>query len=270
MDVDAVNSRLAKGKGHRVRVMGVISALEHICNGTAMHAKAQASNRMAKANRASHGPRVRAKARVKKTLKNPKEKPKEPKARTKVPKACTGAKTSKFGLSGRANSKQEASSDTQESAQTCTTNTSWNDGWNDDEWNDGWSLDKLNDDWSSVGWHEGWEQTYHNSGSSFSLGGLDVSATSSPKRFEWVKMNLDTGAAVNTFPLNFGPAGAGDGRFYRTAIGEWIPDGGAWQFHGYDENGLLRSLNGTHWCTQSFVQCCRNRVQRTTRFLLRT
>ena len=26
-----------------------------------------------------------------------------------------------------------------------------------------------------------------------------------------VKMNLDTGAAVNTFPLNFGPDGAGDG-----------------------------------------------------------
>ena len=40
---------------------------------------------------------------------------------------------------------------------------------------------------------------------------------SSPKRFEWVKMSLDTGAAVNTFPLNFGPDGAGDGRFYRTA-----------------------------------------------------
>ena len=31
---------------------------------------------------------------------------------------------------------------------------------------------------------------------------------------------------MNTFPLNFGPAGAGDGRFYRTASGEWIPDGG--------------------------------------------
>ena len=43
-------------------------------------------------------------------------------------------------------------------------------------------------------------------------------------------------------PLNFGPEGAGDGRFYRTASGEWIPDGGAWQFQGYDENGLLRSL----------------------------
>ena len=29
-----------------------------------------------------------------------------------------------------------------------------------------------------------------------------------------------------------------------TACGEWIPDGGAWQFQRYDENGLLRSLNG--------------------------
>ena len=48
-----------------------------------------------------------------------------------------------------------------------------------------------------------------------------------------------------TFPLNFGPEGAGDGIFfYRTASGEWIPDGGAWQFEGYDDNGLLRSLNG--------------------------
>ena len=67
---------------------------------------------------------------------------------------------------------------------------------------------------------------------------------SSPKRFEWVKMNLDTGAAVNTFPWNFGPDGKGDGKIYRTASGEGIPDGGAWQFQGYDENGLLRSLNG--------------------------
>ena len=87
-------------------------------------------------------------------------------------------------------------------------------------------------------------KTYDTSASSFSLGGLDVSATSCPKKFEWVKMNLDTGAAENTFPSHFGPEGAGDGRFCRTASGEWIPDGGAWQFQGYDENGLLRSLNG--------------------------
>ena len=106
-------------------------------------------------------------------------------------------------------------------------------------------VDEWNDHWSCVGWHEGgWEQTYDTSASSFSLGGLDLGAMRSPKRFEWVKMNLDTGAAVNTFPLNLGPQGAGDGRFYRTASGEWIPDGGARQFQGFDENGLLRSLSG--------------------------
>ena len=82
------------------------------------------------------------------------------------------------------------------------------------------SFDEWNDDGSSVGWHQGWEQTCHTSASSFSLGVLDVSATSSPKQFEWVKMNLDTGAAVSTFPMNFGPDGAGDGRFCRTASGE--------------------------------------------------
>ena len=49
--------------------------------------------------------------------------------------------------------------------------------------------------------HEGWEQTYDASANSFSLGGVDVSTTSSPKRFEWVKMNQDIRAAVNTFPL---------------------------------------------------------------------
>ena len=58
MDVDAVNSlSSAKEKDHRVRVMGVLSAVEHIFNETATHANAQASNRLAKAN-ASHGPRV--------------------------------------------------------------------------------------------------------------------------------------------------------------------------------------------------------------------
>ena len=83
----------------------------------------------------------------------------------------------------------------------------------------GWSYDDWNDDWSSVGWHEGCEQTFDNSASSFSVGSLDLGAMSSPKRLEWVKMNLDTGAAVKTFPLNSGPSGAGDGRFFRTASG---------------------------------------------------
>ena len=62
--------------------MGVLSAVEHIFNETAMHARAQASNRLARANRPSHGPRVKAKEIVKRTRENPKESPKEP----KVPK----------------------------------------------------------------------------------------------------------------------------------------------------------------------------------------
>ena len=74
--------------------------------------------------------------------------------------------------------------------------------------------------------------------------GLVVNATSSPKRFDWVKMNMDTGAAVNTNPLNFVLEGAGDGRFYQSSNGEWIPDGGTWQSQGHGENGLPRSLNG--------------------------
>ena len=52
-----------------------------------------------------------------------------------------------------------------------------------------WSNGEGNNGWSSVGWHEGLEQTYDTTASSFSLGGLDLGATSSPKRFEWVKMN---------------------------------------------------------------------------------
>ena len=68
----------------------------YIFNETAVHTQAEASNRMAKANRASHGPRVRAKARVKKTRENPKENAKEPIVRTKVPRAHTGAKNRKL------------------------------------------------------------------------------------------------------------------------------------------------------------------------------
>ena len=46
-----------------------------------------------------------------------------------MPKARTRGKTSKTGLSSRDNSKSETSSETQESAQTCPSDTSWNDGW---------------------------------------------------------------------------------------------------------------------------------------------
>ena len=67
-----------------------------------MHARRQASNRLAKANRASHRPRVRAKERVKRTKVNPKE----PKSANQVANGSHKGKTSKIGLSGLGNSKQ--------------------------------------------------------------------------------------------------------------------------------------------------------------------
>ena len=74
-----------------------LSAVEHIFIETAMHAKAQASNRVAKANRASHGPRVspqsQAKVRAKKARANSKGKSKGTKS------ANQGAN----GLHGRQN-----------------------------------------------------------------------------------------------------------------------------------------------------------------------
>ena len=73
---------------------------------------------------------------------------------------------------------------------------------------------------------------------------------SSPKRFEWMNMNLDTGAEANTFTIELWSRRSRDVRFYRTASGEWILDGGAWQFQGYDENCLLRSVNDSLECTK--------------------
>ena len=88
------------------------------------------------------------------------------------------------------------------------------------------------------------KKLHDNPASTLSLERFDLGAMCGPKQFEWVIMNLDTRAAVNTLPLNFGPEGGRGGRFYRTASGECISDGGAWQFQGYDENGLCRSLKG--------------------------
>ena len=105
-------------------------------------------------------------------------------------------------------------------------------------------LTAWNDDWISVGWHEGWEQTYDTSACSSSLGGLDLGARSSPKRFEWEKMNLDTGAAVNTFPLNFGP----DGQEMEDSIEQPVANGFLMVVLGNSprirRERVLRSLNG--------------------------
>ena len=70
-----------------VHEMVVSSAVGLTFKETAFHAKATASNCLAKANRASHVPRVVAKERVRKARENPKENttvPKVPKVRTRV------------------------------------------------------------------------------------------------------------------------------------------------------------------------------------------
>ena len=64
--------------------------------------------------------------------------------------------------------------------------------------------------------------------------------------------------------IDFGPDGAGDGRFHRTANDECILDGGARQFPGYDEHGLgLISEWKTHVCTQRSMQCGRDCMPKT-------
>ena len=108
-----------------------------------------------KVNRASHGPGVLAKGRVRRT---PKVNPKVP----KVPKVRTRVKRQTLVDPVLKTLKSETNSETRESAQTyhtdnCCTGGSWFD--------DGWSFDQ---------------------------GSLDLGAMSSPKRFEWVKMTLDT------------------------------------------------------------------------------
>ena len=118
--------------------------MEHIFNETATQARTPASNRLAKAIRASRGPRVKAKERAKRTVENPKDSPKEG---SKGAKGSCKGKTSKTGMSGLENMKSVTSSGTLESAQmghVCTTDTSWS----LDEWNDGWSLDEWSDEGS--------------------------------------------------------------------------------------------------------------------------
>ena len=88
--VNTALSCRAQENGHQVRAMGVLSEVEHIFNENAMQARTPASTCLAKANRASHVPRVslqyQAKVRVKRTKENPKDCPKEPRVRTKDPK----------------------------------------------------------------------------------------------------------------------------------------------------------------------------------------
>ena len=95
-------SRQAKEKAHRVRAMGASSAVEHIFKETAVHAKAQAISRMAKANRASHGfksePSFSGKGKSKESKGKSKGKSKGTKSANQGAKGLHKGKPSKAGL----------------------------------------------------------------------------------------------------------------------------------------------------------------------------
>ena len=151
--------------------MGVLSAVQHVFNENAMQARTPACNRLAKANRTSHGPRAslesQAKERVKRTKEKTKGLSKGTKSENKGSKGAKGSckgETSKTGISSLENLKSETCSESQESVQVgqvYATDTSWiHEEWSPGKWNDGWRSDEWNDDWSSVGWHEDCEHTH--------------------------------------------------------------------------------------------------------------
>ena len=239
MDVDAVNS-LSSYKG---KVSTSPSGECFTCGGA--HYERDCNARKGKSNQQSgkgkqngkSWPKSESKGKGKENKNNPKENRKLSRERH----IQTKAKALQKGLPGLEQPKSNEHSESHESEQTDSSENLCADIlWCDDKW----SHVERNDGWSSVGWHEGWDQTYDSSASSLSLRSFDLGAMSSPKRFEWARMNLETGASVNTCSQNFGPERSGDGRFYRTASGESIPDCGSWQFQGYDENALFLSLNG--------------------------
>ena len=67
---------------------------------------------------------------------------------------------------------------------------------------------------------------------------------SSPKRFEWWKMNPGHRSCSKHIPIELWSRWSRRWNIFPTASDEWILDGGAWPFQGYGENGLLRSLIG--------------------------
>ena len=108
----SIPSHLARNEGHRVHGMVVLSTVEHIFHGTAMHPKATAGNHLAEANRASHGLRVLAKESARRVLEKS-----EGKSKSKNAKGSCKGKTSKADISGIEKPKSETNSETQESAQ---------------------------------------------------------------------------------------------------------------------------------------------------------
>ena len=100
--------------------MVVSSAVEHIFNGTAMHAKANGKPSSGKGKQSKSWSKSEDKG------KNQERKGKS-KGKSKGAKGSYKCKTTKIGLSGLENPKSETSSETQDSAQTYPTDNSYTD-----------------------------------------------------------------------------------------------------------------------------------------------
>ena len=62
----------------------------------------------------------------------------------------------------------------------------------------------------------------------------------------WVRLNLDSGAAITAFPRRFAPAGhsGGNGQTYKAATGELTQDEGGIKMKAEDEYGQMRGIAG--------------------------
>ena len=196
MNVDAVNSLLRQTKeNHRRRhVAGASHAAVLTINATAMHAKARASNRLAKQKRTRENPKESRKVSWEQNIQA------RAKALRKVCRASNIRDQKQTQSLTNLNRRfpQKLRVKTTLGVMTF-----------------GVTLNGMMDGVQQVGMKAGIKR-YDNSQAHVHSEVLILS----PRRFEWVRMNFDTGAAVNTCPLNFGSEGAGYGRCYRTASGK--------------------------------------------------
>ena len=65
-----------------------------------------------------------------------------------------------------------------------------------------------------------------------------------PTPDDWLRLNLDSGCALTTFPHRFGTGRGGNGAVYKTASGELIKDEGGVKLVASDEFDEMRKLTG--------------------------
>ena len=78
------------------------------------------------------------------------------------------------------------------------------------------------------------------------LSGIGMADTSSAE--EWMKFNLDTGAAQTAIPNGWEDrvvGSEGNGVVFKTASGELVPSQGIGTFEGFDESGNKCRVKGS-------------------------